>query len=286
MTTVPRLFLAAALAAAILACGRPSRTADDGGMVTIKGSDTMVHLVSSWAEEFMASHPDVDISVSGGGSGTGVKAFINGTTDIAAASRDLDEEERKSAVEQGRAPQAVAVAMDGIAVIVHPQNPITEITLEQLKKIYTGAYTNWSEVGVPAAPFVVYSRESSSGTYVFFQEHVLGKENYAANVRLMPATAGIIQSVAEDRGAIGYVGLGYAAKAGDKVKVVNVKADADAPAVAPSEETVKSGAYSIARPLYLITAENPAGSVKIFLDFALSDEGQEVVRSNDYITVR
>jgi phosphate transport system substrate-binding protein len=160
------------------------------------------------------------------------------------------------------------------------------VTLEQLRKIYTGAYTRWSEVGGPDEQIGVLSRESSSGTYVFFLEHVLQKQDYAPHVRLMPATAGIIQTVGEDRWAIGYVGLGYAIGAGDKVKVLKVKADDAAPAVTPSEETVKSGEYSIARPLFLYLAGEPSPAVQKFVDFVLSDEGQEIVRSDDYISIR
>jgi phosphate transport system substrate-binding protein len=266
------------------ACGRPQK--DAGNAITVKGSDTMVHLVADWAEAYMAAHPDAEVSVNGGGSGTGIKAFINGTTDIAAASRDMSAEERAQAAKSGREPKEIEVALDGIAVIVNPKNPIGELTLDQLKKIYTGAYTRWSDVGGSDETIGVLSRESSSGTYVFFQEHVLEKQDYAAHVRLMPATAGIIQTVSEDLWAIGYVGLGYAAGAGDKVKVVKVKAKDDAPAVAPSEETVKSGEYSIARGLFLYVATDTSPVVQRFIDFVLGEAGQEIVRKDDYITVR
>lgn len=275
---------AAALAAGTWSCSPSGNTA--GEMLTIKGSDTMVHLVSDWAESYMDAQPDLDVSVSGGGSGVGIKAFINGTTDIAAASRDLLPEEVESATAAGRKVKPVPVAMDGIAIVVNPRNPVKELTLEQLRKIYNGAYTRWSDVGGPDETIGVLSRESSSGTFVFFQEHVLQKEDYAAHVRLMPATAGIMQTVGDDAWAIGYVGLGYATGAGERVKVVPVKADESAPAVLPSEETVKSGAYSIARPLYLVTVENPSAPVQTFIDFVLSEAGQEIVRRDHYIPVR
>jgi phosphate transport system substrate-binding protein len=276
--------VAAALVLGAAACGRSPQGNASG--ITVKGSDTMVHLVGDWAETYMNQHPDAEVSVNGGGSGTGIKAFINGTTDVAAASRDMSAEEKAQATKAGREPKEIKVAMDGIAVIVNPQNPVGELTLDQLKKVYTGAYTRWSEVGGPDEAIGVLSRESSSGTYVFFQEHVLQKQDYAAHVRLMPATAGIVQSVGEDKWAIGYVGLGYATGAGDKVKVVKVKAKDDAPAVAPSEQTVKSGEYSIARNLYLYVPANTSPAVQQFVDFVLSDAGQEIVRRDEYISIR
>lgn len=284
MVQTVRMSIVVALVVVSAACGRPQK--DSGNTITIKGSDTMVHLVADWAEAYMAANPGMEISVNGGGSGTGIKAFINGTTDIAAASRDMSAEEKEQAAKSGREPKEVKVALDGIAVIVNPKNPVGELTLEQLKKIYTGAYTRWSELGGPDEAIGVLSRESSSGTYVFFQEHVLEKQDYAAQVRLMPATAGIIQTVSEDQWAIGYVGFGYAAGAGDKVKIVKVKAKDDAPAVAPSEQTVKSGEYSIARGLFLYVPANTSPAVQQFIDFVLGGAGQEIVRKDDYITVQ
>lgn len=284
MTQLARVSVVAALVLVSVSCGKPQRAT--GNAITVKGSDTMVHLVADWAEAYMAAHPDTEISVNGGGSGTGIKAFINGTTDVAAASRDMSAEEKAQAAKAGREPKEIKVALDGIAVVVNPKNPINELTLEQLKKIYTGAYTRWSDVGGPDETIGVLSRESSSGTYVFFQEHVLAKQDYAAHVRLMPATAGIIQTVSDDQWAIGYVGLGYAAGAGEKIKVVKVKAKDDAPAVAPSEETVKSGEYSIARGLFLYVPANTTPVVQQFVDFVLGAAGQDIVRKDDYITVQ
>lgn len=253
--------------------------------ITIKGSDTMVHLVSTWAEEFMKQHDDIEISVTGGGSGTGIAAMINGTTDICAASRQIKPKEMKLAEQKGIEPMEHVVARDGIAIVVHPDNPVSVLTIEQLGKIYTGAYTNWSEVGGPDKPIGVLSRESSSGTYVFFQEHVLKKKDYTTRARLMPATSAIIQSVSSDKWAIGYVGLGYAAEAGEKVKTLAIKKEDSSQAVMPSEETVKSGEYSIARPLHLYTKGEPEGTVREFLDFCLSDAGQRIVRETGYVAV-
>lgn len=254
--------------------------------VTIKGSDTMVHLVTAWSDAYMKAHPDAKISVTGGGSGTGVAALINGTTDICASSRDLNEEEKKSAEGKSLNLTDLAVARDALSIVVHPSNPINELTTEQIASIYTGAVTNWKDVGGPDESIVVASRESSSGTFMFFQEHVLQKKDYAASALLLPATSAIVQTVADSSGAIGYVGLGYVQEATGKVKVIAVKSAADAPAVTPTVETVLNGQYSIARPLFLIVSKEPAGAVKGFLDFCLSEEGQKIVVDTGYVKVK
>ena len=255
------------------------------GYITIKGSDTMVHLVSTWAEEFMNQNKGMEVSVTGGGSGTGIAAMINGTTDVCAASRSMKEKEYKLFKKQGVEPMEHVVARDGIAVVVNPENPVSVLTIEQIGKIYTGAYTNWSQVGGPDKPILVLSRESSSGTYVFFQEHVLNKKDYTTKARLMPATSAIIQAVSSDTWSIGYVGLGYAVEAGDKIKSLQVKDTNDSPAVVPSEKTVSSGEYSIARPLHLYTKGEPTGKIKAFLDFCMSEAGQKIVKETGYVPV-
>jgi phosphate transport system substrate-binding protein len=254
--------------------------------LTIKGSDTMVHLASTWAEQFMKTNPETEISVTGGGSGTGIAALLNGTTDICAASRGMKQKEYDLARAKGMEPNEFVVARDGIAVVVNPQNPIAEISTEQLAQIFTGAYTRWNQLGGPDQEIGVLSRESSSGTYVFFQEHVLKKKDYAVTARLMPATSAIIQSTSADRWAIGYVGLGYALQAGEKVKILPVKTGADSAAIVPSEATVKNGQYSIARPLHLYTAGVPTGLAQRFIDFCLGEAGQRIVRETGYVTVK
>ena len=251
--------------------------------ITIKGSDTMVHLVSAWAETFMTAHPDIEISVTGGGSGTGFAALLNKTTDICAASRQIKNQELKLASEKNIKPKEIVVARDGIAVVVNPANPLNSLSIEQIGKIYTGAYANWKQLGGPEAEIVVLSRESSSGTYVFFQEHVLKMNDYTPKALLMPATSSIIQAVEADKWAIGYVGLGYAVEAGNKVKALSVSDGGKT--VAPSEATVKSGEYSISRPLYLYTNGEPTGATKQIIDFCLGAEGQKIVRETGYITV-
>jgi len=278
--------MGAAVLVAISGCSKRSGGDDQGIYVTVKGSDTMVHLVSSWAEALMKKEQGIKVSVTGGGSGTGIAALINGTTDICAASRKIKEKEKKLAGEKGISPNEIVVARDGIAVVVNPKNPVSELSMGQLGEIFTGAYTRWSQVGGPDKEIIVLSRESSSGTYVFFQKHVLKKKDYTRNAMLMPATSAIIQSVSVDKWAIGYVGLGYALAAKGKVKTLGVKADDNSAATSPSEQTVKSGQYSISRPLYLYTNGEAAGTVKNFIDFCLSAEGQTIVRETGYVAVR
>jgi len=255
-------------------------------MITIKGSDTMVHLVSNWAEAFMKSSPDAEVAVTGGGSGTGIAALINGTTEICAASREMKEKEKEQAVAKGHTPKEVIVARDGIAVVVNPKNPVSELDMQQLSQIFTGTLINWNQVGGGKEEILVFSRESSSGTYAFFQEHVLKNKDYTPKAKLMAATSAIIESVSADKGAIGYVGLGYALAAGDKVKVLAVKADANSPAVMPSDATVTSSKYPIARPLYLYVNARMPADVKAFVDFCLSDAGQAIVRESGYVSVK
>lgn len=279
------LLLAVMLSLAIAGCAKKDNTnTKNKKNITVKGSDTMVHLMSTLAEEFMKKNAGFEVSVTGGGSGTGIAAIINGTTDICASSRDMQKKEIDQAKEKNINITPKVIAYDGIAVIVHPDNPIKEMTMDQVKKIYTGVTKNWKELGGPDQQITILSRESSSGTYVFFQEHVLGKENYAPQVKLMPATSSIVQTVTEDKWSIGYVGLGYTKDA--KVKVLPVKKDDNAAAVMPSHNTVLDNTYSIARPLYLIFNGEPAEIMKTFFDFAMSTEGQKIVEETGYVTLK
>ena len=246
----------------------------------------MVHLASSWAETFMQQNPDIEVSITGGGSGTGIAALLNGTTDICAASRNIKDKELQLALQKNIHPHEITVAKDGIAVVVHPDNPVKELTLEQLSKIFTDKSLRWSGVGGADEEILVLSRESSSGTYVFFQEMVLKKQDYMQDAKLMPATSAIIQSISTDKLAIGYVGLGYALAAKDKVKIISVKADDNSPAVMPSDQTVKSGQYPISRPLFMYLNGEPQGTVKTFMDFCLSAAGQTVVTDTGYVAVQ
>jgi phosphate transport system substrate-binding protein len=263
---------------------KDKQNTDTKKSVTIKGSDTMVHLMSTLAEAFMKKNPEVQVSVTGGGSGTGIAALINGTTDVCASSRDMQQKEKDQAKEKNINAVEKTIAFDGIAIVVHPENPIKDISMEQLKKIYTGAYKNWKELGGPDQPITVLSRESNSGTYVFFQEHVLGKENYAPTVKLMPASSSIVQSVSADKWSIGYVGLGYTQEG--NIKIVPVKKDDASPAILPTHETVLNKTYGIARPLFLYFNGEPANNNKIFLDYAMSPDGQKIVEETGYITLK
>jgi phosphate transport system substrate-binding protein len=261
-------------------CGRK---AGEKTYITIKGSDTMVNLNGAWAEAFMKVNPGIEISVTGGGSGTGIAAMLNGTTDICAASRNIREKEEKLAEERGIAPVEFDIALDGIAVMVNNDNPVGDLIFDQLRKIFNGTYKNWRQVGGPNQPIIVLSRESNSGTYVFFQEHVLQKDNYSAEARLMPATAAIAQSCAQDRWAIGYGGVGYALNS--PVKIIKVKKTEKDEAIFPSSENITSGKYPIARPLHFYTSGQPAGTIKKFIDFVLSPEGQKIVEEMEYVAV-
>lgn len=255
-------------------------------MISVKGSDTMVHLTSSWAEQYMAQHPDAQVSVTGGGSGTGIAGLLNGTTDICASSRDLQDKERALAVQKKIDLVEHAVARDGLAIIVNPANPVTELSMDQLRKIFTGQYANWQDVGGPDLPVIVLSRESSSGTFVFFQEFVLKKADYTPRARLLAGTSALVQSVAADKGAITYVGLAFALEAKESVKMVPVKSADDTPAVLPSDETIRAGLYPVARPLYLYTDGSSSPAVQAFVDFCLSEAGQKIVVETGYVSVR
>ena len=253
--------------------------------LSIKGSDTMIHLVSAWAEGYMKSHKDAEVSVTGGGSGTGIAALINGTTDICSSSRNISKDEIAQAKVKGIQPSEIVVARDGISIVVNPSNPIDVLSLDQLKAIYTGKVRNWKELGGADKAVLVFSRESSSGTYIFFQEHVMNKEDYTARARLMPATQSIVQAVADDSGAIGYVGLGYAKGAGEKVKVLKIKKDAASSGLESTEANVQNGSYPVSRPLFFYVNGHANDEVKAFINFVLGSEGQKIVSESGYVTV-
>lgn len=286
-----RIMLGLCLKSALLFAVLPLATGCGSGggkqavrQVTVKGSDTMVHLTNAWAEEYMKSHPGTAISVTGGGTGTGIAALINGTTDICAASRPMTPEEKQKAAHGGKAIAEYVPALDGIAVVVNPQNPINELTIEQVAKIFTGEFKSWSDVGGPDKPILVISRESSSGTYQFFQEHVLNKKDYSKNALMLPASSGIIQTVQRDAWAISYVGLGYVQESKGGVKAVAIKKDADSPAVLPSEAAIKDASYPISRALQLYASGDASPEAKAFLDYTMSAPGQQVVREQGFIS--
>jgi phosphate transport system substrate-binding protein len=266
-------------------CSKPGDAAKSGEVstsVTVKGSDTMVNLSTAWAEAFMKANPGKQVIVAGGGSGIGISSLINGTTDLANASRPMKDEEK------AKLPgyKEYRVAMDCITIVVNPKNPVNKLTMDQLAKIFTGEVKSWKDFGGPDKPINILSRESSSGTYAFFQEHVLKKKDYSKDAKLLTATNPIIEEVSTNDFAIGYVGLGYAVKAGSKVKIVSVKKDDKSAAVMPSEATVYDGSYPIARALYIYAAKEPTGIAKDFIDFCLSPEGQKIAQAQDEIPVK
>ncbi len=250
-----------------------------------KGSDTLVNLALAWAEAYIHIHPDVRISVTGGGSGTGIAAMINGTVDIANASRGMKPEEIDAAQANGIDPVEFVVARDAIAVVVHPSNPVDGLTLRQISDIYTRKITNWREVGGEDRPIVLLSRESNSGTYIYFLENVIrmgAKESmllFSPDTLLMPSSEGISAEVRQNPNAIGYDGLGYVTH---DQKMVAVAQDADAPYVLPSAQTVNDGSYPISRPLYMYTAGEPSGEIAAYLDWILGD-GQSLVSELGFV---
>lgn len=266
----------------LVGCGKPStQTGKSGGMVQIKGSDTMVNLGQAWAEAYMKAHSGSNVAVTGGGSGTGIAAMIQGTTDIAEASRAMKDKEIAQAKQRGINPLEHEVALDALSVIVNPSNPVNKITIDQLSDIFTGKITNWKQIGGPDEKVVLLSRDKNSGSHVFFLEHVVrrgndkGLEEYAKTALMMPSSEAIADQVATDKGTIGYVGLGYVDP--KKHKALTVAKTPDGPFVAPSIDTAINHTYPISRPLYWYTNGQPKGEVKNLLDFVLSPEGQKIV---------
>jgi len=271
-----RLSLAAALAALVLAPAAASAA------VTVKGSDTMVILSQRWAENYMKKNAGKKIQVTGGGSGTGIAALVNGTTDIANSSRAIKGDESAKVRDRFNVlPAETAVAKDGVALYVNEANAVSQLTIEQLYGIYTGDITNWKQVGGADAPIVLYSRENSSGTYVFFKENVLKGDDFAAAAQTLPGTAAVVNAVSKEKNGIGYGGAAYA-KGVKELKVVGK----DGQGYLPSAENVKAGKYPLSRPLFVYTRGKPAGEAKDFIDFCLSDEGQAIVTTVGYYPVK
>jgi len=259
-----------------------------GELIQIKGSDTEVNLVQTLAEEFMAENKDVQLAVTGGGSGTGIAALLNGTADIANSSRAMSEEEIEQAREKGIDPRAFVFAMDGLSVIVNANNQLTELTLDDLGAVFRGELTNWQQLGGADLPISLYGRQNNSGTYVFFREQVL-KGDYSISMRGMNGNAQIVEAVAQDPAGIGYVGIGYTQDEQGLVpgiKVLNLKTDDQAPAVSPLDlENITSGRYPLTRPLYHYTNGRPEGGLRLFLEFELGSEGQEIVLQEGFYPV-
>jgi phosphate transport system substrate-binding protein len=280
--TKPRLIsgilTAAALSAALLGAVRAS-----AGTITVKGSDTMVVMGQRWAEEFMKGQPQTTIQVAGGGSGTGISALINGTTDVCESSRSMNDAEKKQLTDKtGAPPVEIAVAKDGLSVYVHESNPIAEVTMAQLKAIFTGKVSSWKELGGPDANIIPYSRENSSGTYVFFKEHVLDNADFTPRAQNMPGTAAVVNAVSKEMFAIGYGGAAYA----KGIKILKVKKGATTPAVGPSEATIRNGRYPLSRPLFFYVRAKPSAEIRAFTDWVLSPAGQGVVMKVGHFSIK
>ena len=260
-----------------------------GGSLQIKGSDTMISLGQAWAEAFMKKNPVAMMAVTGGGSGTGIAALINGTCDVAESSRSMKPAEMVQAKSKGITPKEFKVALDGIAVVVNPKNPVSRLSFEELRGIFMGSLTDWKQVGGKPGQIVVLSREVNSGTHIYFKEHILrrgkekGPEEFAPTALLMSSSQAIADEVAENPNAIGYYGMGYISP---KQKVIAVAKEEQGRYVKPSIEDVRKGRYPISRPLYWYTKGEPQGTVKAMLDFVFSKEGQEIVSQLDFVPVK
>lgn len=273
----------------VLLLAAPAFAAKDKNSIQVKGSDTMVNLGQAWAEKYMEQDPDHFIAVTGGGSGVGLSSLISGTCDIAMSSRNIKEKEIALARQKGVNPHEIKAALDGLAVVVHPDNPITRLTLGQLAAVFSGKITNWKDLGGKDEAIVLLSREVNSGTHVYFKEHVLrrndpgSREEFAPGALMLSSSQAIADEIAGNPAAIGYYGMGYISK---KQKPLAVAKDENSEYEAPTIENVINGKYPISRPLFLYTNGEPEGLVKQFVAFALSREGQEIVLATDFVPVK
>ena len=278
---------------ALFACGHPSGATPAPGAaartITNKGSDTLVNLALAWAEAYEQLHPEIGISVTGGGSGTGIAALINGTVDVANASRRIKPEEEKEAEANGVHPVEFDVARDAIAVIVNLENPIDHLSIPQISDIYSGKINNWAELGGENRPIVRLSRETNSGTHVYFLENVLRQGNpddktlFSPDTLLLPSSEGITVEIRQNPNAIGYDGLGYVTP---DVKVLAVSKSKEGPFILPSAETVNNKDYPISRDLYVYTPGEPTGQVLDYLQWILGPEGQALVSKLGFVPVK
>ena len=290
-----KIFIILGLAFFMLtACGRPNNESDPDGTHTEsqsiqnKGSDTLVNIALAWAEAYREVEPSVSIAVTGGGSGTGIASLINGTVDIANASRPMKDNEIEEAQANGIDPIEHVVAIDALALIVNLENPVSQLTIAQLADIYAGRITNWQDVGGNDAPIVLLSRETNSGTHVYFLEEVVRrgeKENtdiFAPQTLLMPSSVGITSELRRNPNAIGYDGLGYVDPEHEKILLV---AGEDGVFVQPTVETAASGEYPLSRDLYMYTAGEPTGAIADYLAWLSGSDGQEIVANLGFVPI-
>jgi len=287
------------LAASLIGCGRPQNQQDANGnktsssgrtVIQNKGSDTLVNVAQAWAENYKNIDANVAIAVTGGGSGTGISSMINGTVDIANASRAMKKSEIEAAQKNGTDPKEKTVGFDALAVFVHPTNSMSEITIDQLKAIYgeNGTTEKWSDLGIsiegcPSDEIIRISRQNNSGTYAYFKKAVLGKGEYKLGSRDMHGSKDVVDLVENTPCAIGYSGLAYA---NEHVKMPCVKTGAEEACVAPTVATAADESYPIARPLLMYTAGEPTGATKQYLDWILSDAGQCILLDKGYASIR
>jgi phosphate transport system substrate-binding protein len=271
-----------------VACASSAFAAKDKTSIQVKGSDTMVNLGQVWAEKYMEENPGGFVAVTGGGSGTGLSSLISGTCDIAMSSRSIKEKEIALAKQKGINPNEIKAALDGLAVVVNPSNPVSKLTIDQLAAIFTGRIANWKELGGKDEKIVLLSREVNSGTHVYFKEHVLrkndpnSKEEFAPSALMLSSSQAVADEVAGNPAAIGYYGMGYISK---KQKPLAIAKDEKSEYEEPTIENVINGKYPISRPLFLYSNGAPEGLVKKFVDFALSKEGQDIVIATDFVPV-
>ncbi len=282
----PRFLLACILSFILLfgitacGCGGPS---DGAGTLQVNGSTTVTPIVQAWAEEFNRKHSG-EVIIQGTGSGDGIAALINGQTEIAMTSRKMRDSEREKIIERhNEDPKEWIIARDALAIVIHPDNPVQSLTLEQIKGIFTGEIENWSEVGGDDAPISVFTRDSSSGTFVFFQNSVLDGQDYLAGAQKTASNAALAGAVAQDKTAIGYAGLAFV---DESVKTVSVAPSESALPVKPTFEAAKEGEYPIVRDLNMYTVGEISELARAFLEFGLSEEGQEAVREVGYVPIR
>ncbi len=249
----------------------------------VKGSDTLLPFSQKAAEVFMKQQANKTVVITGGGSGVGIAALIERTTDIAQASRAIKFKEKTQIKKAGHKLKEQIVAYDALAVVVNTQNKVSNLTREQLEGIFTGTIKNWSEVGGANLPIVAYSRETSSGTYEFFKSKVLNKKNYKNAIMSLPSNGALVQSVSQTKGAIAYVGLAYLSSS---IKAIKVSYDGGKTYVAPSAKNAQNHSYPIVRPLYYYYIERDAKKNAPFLNFVMSKEGQKIVESVGYIPAR
>ena len=290
MRNVSRGLLSGFFSVALIGAGLVAPAAWGQGMIQVKGSDSEVNLVQKLAEAFMKKNPDVNISVTGGGSGTGIAALINKKTEIANSSRALEPKEEEAAKAAGVNPFRVIFATDAVSMIVHPSNPLTKLTVEQLGKIFKGEISNWKEVGGKDGKISLYGRQSNSGTFGFIREHVL-KGDYSPHMKAMNGNAQIVEGIKRDVDGIGYVAVGYVVN--DKgevmqgVKILNVAKDAGSEAFSPTIlDNVMTSKYPVTRPLNQYTDGKPAGKLLDFMQFQIGTEGQQIVRKDGFFPVQ